>query len=128
MAYADYDFYKNEYYGELLDEPSFSILSERGSEYISYITDGKSDSADLSDSELKSVKKCNCAIADLLSEYGTMENGSVLKSSESVGSWSVSYKQTDRKGGGNNSTLMSAIIQKMRVYLSNTDLMYMGVE
>lgn len=123
MAYADYDFYKNVYFGNKIDEPSFNQLAERAAEYMSYITYGKSDNA-LDDMTLTMVKKCNCAVAELLSEYGSNDYDIVTKSSESVGSWSVSYATG---GSGNSRTLLSLIVSKMSVYLMNTGLMYMGV-
>ena len=38
MAYADYEFYKDRYYGSMIPEADFPRLSERASDFIDTLT------------------------------------------------------------------------------------------
>lgn len=93
--YADYDFYLNRYFGDVVSEEDFPRLSERASDYIRAATQGISDKVD--GWQLEAVKKASCAIADVLLDESVMTagvfagSGSAV-SSEAVGSWSRSYK------------------------------------
>lgn len=93
MVYADYTFYVDEYYGNAIPEEDFPRLASRASDYIRAKTDFISDKVD--GWQLEAVKKCTCAIADILLDESIMEasafSGGQSVSSESVGSWSKSY-------------------------------------
>ena len=92
MAYADYDFYKNTYKGKLSGE-DFEILSERATVLIDGYTDffivrhGGIEAlpADLA----LRVKKCCCALAEVVKSAGNGSSGIVT--SEKVGDYSVTY-------------------------------------
>lgn len=91
--YADYDFYLNVYFGNVISEEDFPRLSTRASDYIRSMTQGASDAVD--GWQLEAVKKASCAVADVLLDEEIM-NASAFSSespvsSESVGSWSRSY-------------------------------------
>lgn len=92
--YADYDFYLNCYYGNAIGVEDFPRLSERASDYIRAATQGISDRVDGWQSE--AVKKASCAIADVLLDEEIMTasafSGGQAVSSETVGSWSKSYR------------------------------------
>lgn len=94
MAYADYDFYLNDYFGNAISEEDFPRLSERASDYIRAATEGISDTVD--GDTLTAVKKCTCAIAEVLLDEsimtGSIFSGSQPVASESVGGWSRSFK------------------------------------
>lgn len=94
MAYADYDFYLNIYYGNAISEADFPRLSERASDYIRAATNGISDTLD--GWQMEAVKKCSCAVADVLLDEEIMTagafSGEQAVSSETVGGWSKSYK------------------------------------
>lgn len=93
MVYADYAFYKNEYFGNAIPEGDFPRLASRASDYIRAKTGFISDN--VNGWQLEAVKKCTCAIADILLDESIMEasafSGGQAVSSESVGSWSKSY-------------------------------------
>lgn len=93
MAYADYEFYTNEYFGNSISEDDFPRLSARASDYVYAYTQGLSDTVTGKDMEM--VKKATCAVADVLLDESIMEastfSGEQSVSSESVGSWSRSY-------------------------------------
>ena len=94
MAYADYDFYLNEYFGDAVAEEDFRRLSERASDYIRTNTRGVSDKVD--GWQMEAVKKCCCALADILLDESIMTarafSGEQSVSSETVGGWSRSYR------------------------------------
>ena len=93
MAYADYDFYLNTYFGNAVSEEDFPRLSERASDYVRSATRGISDTVD--GWQMDAVKKASCAVADALLDEEIMTagafSGEQAVSSESVGGWSRSY-------------------------------------
>lgn len=94
MAYCDYTFYIESYFGNEIPEEDFPRLSERASDYIRAATDGISDTVD--GDALTAVKKCTCAIAEVLLDESILSasvfSGGQAVSSETVGSWSRSFK------------------------------------
>lgn len=67
MAYTDYEFYKNRYFGTIIPEADFPRISERASEEIDRLTNKRlrkwvpEDEADAAD-----VQKAVCALAESL--------------------------------------------------------------
>lgn len=136
MTYADYDYYKEKYLGNSIEKADFPHLALRSSQYLDYITLGKSKSS----SDLEAVKMACCAIAE---QYQDIEAAQALYKrslasgisdgaevqSESVGSWSRSY----RSGGESAQTAAqaadfakSALYQIAQQYLAQTGLLYRG--
>ena len=85
--YADYDFYLNIYYGNVIAEEDFPRLSERASDYVRAETGGISDRMD--GDGLKAVKKASCAVAEALLDeeilLAGVYSGGTAVSSETVG-------------------------------------------
>lgn len=96
MAYADYEFYTDVYYGNLISEEDFPRLSEHASDYIYNYTQGLADKVTGKDFEM--VQKATCAIAEVLLSEGNMTTATFTAdkaiASEKVGSYSVSYGTT----------------------------------
>lgn len=119
MAYADYDFYLNTYFGNVIAEEDFPRLSERASDYIRAATQGISDRVD--GWQLEAVKKASCAIADVLLDEEIMTasvySGGAQVSSETVGSWSRSYRAP---------TLSVAEVENIRSRKADALMMYLG--
>jgi len=94
MAYADYDFYLNTYFGNAVSEEDFPRLSERASDHVRAATRGISDTVD--GWQMDAVKKASCAVADALLDEEIMTagafSGDQAVSSEAVGGWSRSYR------------------------------------
>lgn len=94
MTYADFDFYRNEYKGIIItDSGKYGYFSERaGDELAPFVkmipTDEEAQTA---------LKKCSCAIADILyGDFMQSKNGFSKINSESVsGYYSVSYSAVD---------------------------------
>lgn len=97
MAYADYTFYTDVYYGDQISEGDFPRLSERASDYIRAVTQGISDKT-TEETSVVSLKKAMCAVAEVIQDEGRITSkafsGDATVSSESVGSWSRSYGAT----------------------------------
>lgn len=127
MAYVDYNYYVNTYKGSIIQESKFDTLAERGAEYISAFTYGLSDGDDLTETELQLIKKCNCAVAEVLCECGITGVNNGIKSSETVGSWHVSYATPSVSNGTGADYIKDMLLSKVRVYLGRTRLLYMGV-
>ena len=89
--YVDYNYYTEVYGGSAVSEEDFSRLAARASAYIDKLTLGRA--ADHADDER--LKQCCCEICDMLQH--TAESGGVVKQSESVGSWSVTYANAEDK-------------------------------
>ena len=77
MAYADYDFYLNTYFGNAVSEEDFPRLSERASDYVRAATRGISDTVD--GWQMDAVKKASCAVADALLDEEIMKFQSSLR-------------------------------------------------
>lgn len=119
MAYADYDFYLNTYFGNVISEEDFPRLSGRASDYIRAVTQGISDRVD--GWQLEAVKKCACAVADTLLDEEVMTanaySGGAQVSSETVGSWSRSYHAA---------ALSAAEVENIRSRKADALVMYLG--
>lgn len=93
MAYVDYDFYRNVYYGNVIAPEDFPRLAERASEYVDGMTEGLS--ANVTGRDRDAVQKAVCAVAETLLDESIMTasafSGEAVVSSETVGGWSRSY-------------------------------------
>lgn len=119
MIYADYQYYKEQFCGNLIPQERFKYLSARASEYIDWQTFGRLESG-VPDEYSGKVKKCCCALAESDFQSESAQNGNI--SSEKVGSYSVTFsgKSDDERNA-----------EKHRVisrYLGNTGLLYRGVD
>lgn len=110
MIFADYEFYKS--VGGELDERSFQNLAAKASAYIDKVTFGRA--SEHADDER--VKRCCCDLCDSLS---AILGG--VKQSESVGSWSVTYANSE------NASEINYARAACRVWLP-ADWLYRGVD
>lgn len=108
MAYADYQFYTEKYYGDTVPESDFPKYAERASDRIDAITFGRLvNGFPEEERAVTKVKKAVCAVAEALYQIDrikkssmesvgtvTREDGTVVSkavSSISSGSESISY-------------------------------------
>jgi hypothetical protein len=108
MAYTDYEFYKNKFYGDTVPESDFLKYAERASDRIDqYTFDRLVDGLPENERAKTKVQKAVCAVADemykvdqarnaLMDNIGTIqrEDGTVVNktvSSISSGNESISY-------------------------------------
>lgn len=115
--YADFEYYKNSFYGTEITEEEFPQYAERASGYIDYITRGKA-------TDIDAVKKATCAIADhyYIASKANAATMNGTKASESVGSWSVSYRDTTQTAASIESGAYAIATR----YLAHTGLLYRG--
>lgn len=112
MIFADYEFYVSA--GGNLSEEEFSRIAAKASAYIDKITFGRA--AEHTDDER--VKRCFCELCDTLS---AAVSGGRVKQSESVGSWSVTYANSE------NTSEMTFARAACRVWLP-AEWLYRGVD
>ena len=125
MIGVTYDYYKNEYYGEMLNEHEFNKYIKRAEPYVSSRTFGKADLVTDATDEVvaNKVRDSICAVAEILKSHtgdDGIEHGAV--SSENVGgSWSRSYVVNKESSG-----ITGIINDKIYTLLANTGLLYGG--
>ena len=101
MGYADYDFYKTEYYGDLLTPEEFNRWNERASRWLDAETDRRLISAYPSDEYTDTqIKLCICELAEKMMETQRYLSASAINQttgtsgmvkSMSAGSESITY-------------------------------------
>ena len=105
MVHADYDFYRNEYFGRAIPAEDFPRLALRGSQYIDYITQGRA----AAQVELEAVQMCCCALAE---QYQSIEAAAQL-AQKSLAAGAAAENR-------------AALLSIARQYLARTGLLYRG--
>ena len=128
MMYADYTYYTDVFYGNVIDEVDYPRYATRASDFIDYMTMGKAKK----NQELDAVKKCCCALAEQYSAINSVRIAAAAKvtedgiiASESVGSHSRSF----RSGTDGEQAVTEAekeLTNIIRRYLLPTGLLYRG--
>ena len=119
MAYVDYDFYTESYYGNVVPETDFDRLADRASDFIDAVTHGNLEDGLPTDRKmLKRFKKAVCALTEKMYDLELAEknatnaamssnemvtvgkNGKAtgIVTSVSSGSESISYATTQQVG------------------------------
>lgn len=126
MAYADYSYYANEFYGTAIAEADFPALSVRASQMVDYYTSGRARTA--TDSDLIAVKNATCALAEVIQDENrltaatfTSDRASQVQS-ETVGSWSRSYGSAAATGT-DLEMMASRKKDAVLMYLGNTGML-----
>lgn len=100
MQYVDFDFYANVYLGESILPEDLPRLSARASAYVDGKTRGLAGKVKGPDRE--AVQKAVCAVAEVLLNEERMKSKTFSEgaevSSETVGSWSRSYRSASITG------------------------------
>lgn len=115
MIYADFSYYKDTYCGEMA-EGDFKRLSRSASAYLDSVTFDRI--AAVTDEKIKEkVKEACCAVADALLRK-EQRDGIAAESNDGV---SITY--TSETNADEQRLYRAAVL-----YLSNTGLLYRGVE
>ena len=117
MAYADFDYYVNDFKGSSLDNTAFDSLSEKATDYINSVTFSRI--TDVNDK----IKRCCCALAEQINLDNNYSNGKIV-SSEKNGNYSVSYAISSNVATEHYRRMFSICLQ----YLGSSGLMYRGVD
>lgn len=115
-AYADYQYYTQEFGGTAIPEEEFPALAIRASREIDLITMGKIAGTDWADDP--AVKNAVCAAAEVIRTDDARQAAVGFKSSETVGRVSVSYQES--------APLDTQIYGAAKAYLFPTGLLYRG--
>ena len=119
-AYADENFYKNEYLcgRKAVINTAFYFYARRATQEIRRFTGSNIGEGDIPEC----VKMCCCEIAELFykGEHAVGQDGI---SSESVGDMSVSYESTEAKHQALKKNIKSVVYS----WLADTGLLYRGV-
>lgn len=129
MAYANYEFYTNQFFGDSISGTDFPRLAMRASYFLDYYTMGKAKK----NPDAQELKMACCAVAE---QYKTIEaakkavsdsiGGAGVKKSETVGSYSVSYADGEENAKSVISDASTSLVNAARLYLAGTGLLYRG--
>lgn len=111
---VDYNFYKDDYGGTLVPPNLFKRLKNKAFYYLKQITLNRCIGTEFN----MEVKLALCEMIDKLYKF---ENDGGVKTSESVGNHSVSFKVED------DATLEKELYKIAAIYLADTGLLFRGV-
>ena len=95
MAYADYDFYTESYYGNVVPEADFDRLAARASDFIDTLTfDNLVDGLPADKRSQKRIKKAVCSLAELMYQIDLAEKNAINQASANVTDTNVGGKST----------------------------------
>lgn len=119
MAYTDYEFYTNKYFGNIIPDADFPRLSERASDFIDTLTfDRLVDGLPTDEWAATKAQKAVCAVADVAYQIelaekqalsaasgaskteGGMPGTTGIITSRSAGSGSISFATPSELAGG----------------------------
>lgn len=82
MAYADYDFYTESYYGNVVPEADFDRLADRASDFIDAMTfERLVDGLPADKRSQKRIKKAVCSLAELMYQIELAEKNAINQAS-----------------------------------------------
>lgn len=120
-VYANYEFYSDDYSGVKIEPDDFSAAALHATQYIKYITLGRSDSYDGDE-----LKYATCEIAEVYAELFALRSGNEIKS-ENTDGYSVSYVTQGKDGESREDLFRRRAYAIANKWLSLTGLLYRGV-
>ena len=94
---ADYEFYRETYFGDLLTAENFAKYASRADAFLDELTTGRYKNDRLRAETLEAVRMAECAIADLCLnlEQASLQSDAAWKvQSEKVGNHTVSFRNS----------------------------------
>lgn len=102
MAYADYEFYKTSFFGNVVPESDFNRFSERASDFIDVLTfDRLVDGLPGDERQQKRIKKAVCAAADILYQIDIAEQNAAAAAATGTA--------TTLPGGGTTTGIVTSV-------------------
>ena len=120
-VYANYEFYSDDYKGVKIKPEDFDAAALHATQYIKYITLGRSDSYDGDE-----LKYATCEIAEVYLELFVLKMGNEIKS-ENTDGYSVSYVTQGRDGESREELFRRRAYAIANKWLSFTGLLYRGI-
>ena len=123
---ADYNFYRETYFGDLLTAENFPKYASRADSFLDELTKGKYECDRLPQKAVEAVKMAECAIAELCLnlEQAELQSDAAWKvEGEKVGNHSVTYR--------NNAEIAEQTEKQIRKvaerYLARWGLLFRGI-
>lgn len=102
MAYADYEFYKTSFFGNVVPESDFNRFSERASDFIDVLTfDRLVDGLPGDERQQKRIKKAVCAAVDILYQIDIAEQNAAAAAATGTA--------TTLPGGGTTTGIVTSV-------------------
>lgn len=102
MAYADYEFYKTSFFGNVVPESVFMRFAERASDFIDLLTfDRLADGLPGDERQQKRIKKAVCAAADILYQIDIAEQNAAAAAATGTA--------TTLPGGGTTTGIVTSV-------------------
>lgn len=102
MAYADYEFYKTSFFGNVVPESDFMRFAERASDFIDMLTfDRLVDGLPGDERQQKRIKKAVCAAVDILYQIDIAEQNAAAAA--------VTGTATTLPGGGTTTGIVTSV-------------------
>ena len=102
MAYADYEFYKTSFFGNVVPESDFNRFSERASDFIDMLTfDRLVDGLPGDERQQNRIKKAVCAAADILYQIDIAEQNAAAAAATGTA--------TTLPGGGTTTGIVTSV-------------------
>lgn len=134
VSYTTYDFYTNEYFGDLLSESLFSKYVLIASNKLNYLCFGHITEEDI-EKYSDEIQRATCALVEVLfkldkakEDAGKMQGGNIK--SMSAGGQSVSFGNTETEitmAMNDEKKQYELFRNAIEQYLYKTDLLYAGV-
>lgn len=102
MAYADYEFYKTSFFGNVVPESDFNRFSERASDFIDVLTfDRLVDGLPGDERQQNRIKKAVCSAADILYQIDIAEQNAAAAAATGTA--------TTLPGGGTTTGIVTSV-------------------
>ena len=134
MELTTYEFYKNTYYGETIEESAFPKWLSRATDKLHYLTYGNITEEAYAEYSTQ-IQKATCALMDLMFQLDVATKQATAKDetnvkSKSSGSESITFGDKDTavtKVLADKSAQNRLMQDTIAEYLADTGLMYAGV-
>ena len=132
MVYATYEYYTGDFGGVIIPETAFLPAATRASRYVDTLTAGQAED-NVDDT---AIKNAVCAAAEVAYRYSESDKQTIAtgnKASESIGSYTVSYRQstsnaqTYSESKSFTDQLYAEMYGAAVPYLFYTGLLYRGI-
>lgn len=129
-----YEFYKNTYYGDAIEEPAFPKWLSKATDKLMYLTYGNITDESISEYDTQ-IQKATCALMDLMFQIDSATKTATAKDdtnvkSKSSGGESITFGDSDTlvtKVLSDKSAQDRLMYDTISEYLSGTGLLYAGV-
>ena len=123
---ADYNFYRETYFGDLLTAENFPKYASRADSFLDELTTGKYECDRLPQKAVEAIRMAECAIAELCLnlEQAELQSDAAWKvEGEKVGNHSVTYRNNAEIAEQTEKQIHNVAVR----YLARWGLLYRGI-